>query len=75
MTEAQLTSIKRLVSTYNSTLEHTDVLHDIDGTGIMGLPPGWILVNVCRTEVGKQPHQCNSIIVQAGIAPDGSVST
>ena len=75
MTEAQLASIKRLANTYNSTLEHTDVLHDMDGTGILGLPPGWILVNVCRTEVGKSPHECNSIIVQAGIAPDGGVST
>ena len=75
MTEQQLISIKRLASQYNSTLEHTDVLHDIDGTGIAGLPPGWILVNICRTEVGKFPHECSSIILQAGIAPSGSVST
>lgn len=75
MTEQQLISIKSLVTRYNSTMEHTDVCHDIDGTGIAGLPPGWIIVNICRTEVGKTPHECNSIILQAGIAPDGSVST
>ena len=75
MTERQLASIKRLATRYSSTLEHTDVIHDLDGTGVAGLPPGWVLVNVCRPEPGKFPHQCDSIILQAGVAPDGSVST
>ena len=41
MTEVQLDAIKSLATRYGSSLDHTDVVHDLDGTGICGLPPKW----------------------------------
>ena len=75
MTEVQFDAIKRLVLRYKSDMEYSDVVYDHDGTGIAGLPPGWVLVNLCRPEEGKAPHLCNDIIVQAGVSPEGSVHT
>lgn len=65
MTDKQLEAVKDLASRYKSA--NYNVLADIDGTGIMGLPPGWILVNIHRPD--------NTIIIQAGISPEGNIST
>ena len=70
MTEQQLDAIKSLAERYNSTLEHTDVRHRP-----FGLPDGWVTVNICKPEQGKAPHLCNTIIIHAGVSPEGDVST
>ena len=65
MTDKQLEAVKDLASRYNS--KNYNVLRDVNGTGIMGLPPRWVLVNIKRPD--------NTIIIQAGISPEGSVHT
>ncbi len=70
MTNQQLDATKRLAERYNSTLEHTDVHHSP-----LGLPKGWITVNICKPEQGKAPHLCNTVVIQAGISPEGSIHT
>ena len=65
MTKAQDVAVKELAARYNS--KSYAVLKDVDGTGLMGLPAGWILVNIQRTD--------NTIIIQAGISPEGSIHT
>jgi len=72
MTESQLEAIKNLAERYGSSLDHTDVLHDLDGTGICGLPSKWVLVTVHR--MGTKPHGHDPVIT-GGVAPDGRIST
>ena len=72
MTETQLEAIKQLATRYGSSLEHTDVVHDIEGTGICGLPNKWVLVTVHRS--GTKPAGSDPVIT-AGVSPDGQVCT
>lgn len=72
MTEAQLDGIKRLAERYGSSLDHTDVVFDLDGTGICGLPPGWVLVTVHRKGTHPAGHDP---LVTGGVCKQGYVST
>jgi len=72
MTEIQLEAIKRLATRYGSSLDHTDVVHDLEGTGICGLPSKWVLVTVHKA--GTKPAGHNPVIT-AGVSPEGQVAT
>ncbi len=62
MTDAQRASMERFMDQRGAGNYETQVMEDIDGSGICGLPSGWILVTI-TTPKGTS--------VQIGIDPDG----
>ena len=61
MTDAQSEKMERFMASYGAGHNETQVLEDIDGMGILGLPTGWILVTITR----------HGLTVHMGIDPDG----
>jgi hypothetical protein len=66
MTASQHGAITELAHRYGVTLRWNDVLMDLDGKGIIGLPAGWASV-VLRLDDGR--------VIAAGVSPEGRVST
>tara|TARA_R110002167_G_scaffold52268_1_gene151002 strand:- start:517 stop:717 length:201 start_codon:yes stop_codon:yes gene_type:complete len=62
MTEAQRAKMGRFMVSYGAGNDETQVMEDIDGSGICGLPSGWILVTITMPK---------GTTVQMGIDPDG----
>ena len=63
--EEQKQAIDRLKEQYSGM--EASVIHDNTGTGILGMPVGWCIVNIKRED--------GSIKLQAGVSPEGRVAT
>ena len=58
-------AIERLKNRYSGM--KATVIRDATGSGLLGLPKGWVLVNISRDD--------GTIKLQAGVSPEGRVHT
>jgi hypothetical protein len=58
-------AIERLLRRYEGM--KSVVIKDTDGTGILGMPTGWAIVNILRED--------GTLKLQAGVSPEGRIAT